>query len=446
MSVSPAAIRRISRQRADGRTRDFDGLTLLTVYLVLLFAVPSNLAFTALGSAGRPASLWAMFAGLWWCWWQVQRPAQSGWKLQPVRFAVFGLLIIGALSYSTALLRGLPADEANPADNGMLRLAAWAGILLVANDGLRNSEMLHRLLRRITWAVAILAVVGIAQFVTGNPLIDWISIPGMSSDLAVLDSRGGFVRASATASQPLEYGVVLCLTFPLAIVLALEDTTRTLIARWLPAALIAIASVLSVSRSELVGLLIGLVVLFPSFSGRARLVLGALGVLLAGMTAVLVPGLLGTIRGLFTGIAADPSTVSRTSSYDAAVELVSRFPLVGKGFGTLLARYHIFDNQYLLLAIELGLLGLIVFLTLLITALVSAGLARERATTRIDRQLARALLASALSGAVMLAFFDGLSFPMSAGMLFLVLGLCGAALRLFSPVGAPASAQSILTR
>ena len=446
MSASPAAILRISRMKTDVQTRGFDGLTVLTIYLVLLFAVPSNLTVTALGSAGRPASLWALVAGAWWCWWQVQRHVQSGWRPQPVRLAVFTFLLVGVLSYSTALLRGLPADETSPADNGMLRLAAWAGILLVANDGLRDIDALRRLLHRIAWAAAILAALGIAQFLTGNALIDWISIPGMSSDLAVLDSRGGFIRATATASHALEYGVVLCLTFPLALVLALEDTTRPLIARWLPAAIIALASVLSVSRSELVGLAVGFLVLLPSFSRRARLVLSALGVMLAGVIAVLLPGLLGTIRGLFTGIASDPSTLSRTSSYDAAVELVSRFPLVGKGFGTLLVRYHIFDNQYLLLTIELGLLGLIAFVTLVVTALTAAGLAREHAATHIDRQLALALLASALSGAVMMAFFDGLSFPMSAGLLFLVLGLCGAALRLFSSAPTPASAHSIFTR
>ena len=439
MSVSPAALLRISRLRPGGRTPDFDGLTVLTVYLILLFAVPSNLTITALGSAGRPASLWALAAGVWWCWWQVQRYVPSGWQPQPVRLAVFAFLVIGALSYSTALLRGLPADETNPADNGMLRLVAWAGILLVANDGLPDADALRRLLRRIMWAAALLGGLGIAQSLTGNPLIEWISIPGMSSDFAVLDSRGGFIRASATASQPLEYGVVLCLTFPIAVILAMEDRTRSLLARCLPAAIIAFASVLSVSRSELIGLAVGFVVLLPSFSRRTRLIFSALGIALAGVIAVLVPGLLGTIRGLFTGIAIDPSTLSRTSSYDDAIELVSRFPLVGKGFGTLLARYHIFDNQYLLLTIELGLLGLLSFLALAITALVAAGVARERAATRIDRQLALALLASALAGAVMMAFFDGLSFPMSAGALFLILGLCGAALRLFSNPPVPAS-------
>lgn len=431
MSVSPAALLRLSRSNLSGRGRGFDGLSVLTVYLVLLYAVPSSLTITALGSAGRPASLWALFAGVWWCWWQIQRPVPSGSGLQPVRLALFALLTIAMLSYATAMLRGLPADETNPADNGMLRLAAWAGMLLVAHDGLSDVEALRRFLRRIAWAGAIVAGLGIAQFFTGNALIDWISIPGMSSDIAVLDSRGGFPRASATASQPLEYGVVLCMTFPIAIVLAMEDMARWPLARWIPAGIIAIASVLSVSRSELIGLVVGILVLLPTFSGRARVVLGSLALALAAATAVLVPGLLGTIRGLFTGITNDPSTLSRTNSYEAAGELVSRFPLVGKGFGTLLARYHIFDNQYLLVAIELGVLGLIAFVTLVLTALAATGLARERAVARIDRQLTQALLASALSGAIMMAFFDGLSFPMSAGLLFLILGLCGGAFRLF---------------
>jgi len=432
VSVSPAALLRLSRRKRSGGGRGFDGLTVLTVYLVLLYAVPSNLTITALGSAGRPASLWALAAGVWWCWWQIQRQVPSGLKPQPVRLALFALLAIAALSYATAMLRGLPADETSPADNGMLRLVAWAGILLIAHDGLSNVDALRRFLRRLAWGGAILAALGIVQFFTGNSLIDWISIPGMTSDLSVLDSRGGFTRASATASQPLEYGVVLCMTFPIAIVLAMEDRARRPLARWIPAALIAVASVLSVSRSELIGLVVGVLVLLPTFSRRSRLILVSLVLALGAATSVLVPGLLGTIRGLFTGIASDPSTLSRTGSYDLAVELLSRFPVVGKGFGTLLARYHIFDNQYLLLAIELGVLGLLAFLALVITALVSAGLAREHAVAPIDRQLAQALVASALTGAMMMAFFDGLSFPMSAGLLFLVLGLCGGSLRLFS--------------
>lgn len=446
MNISPAALLRLSRRSPSTGERGFDGLTVLTVYLVLLYAVPSNLTITALGSAGRPASLWALMAGVWWCWWQLQRHAPSGSRPQPVRLALFALLVIAALSYAAAMLRGLPADEINQADNGMLRLAAWAGVLLISHDGLFDAAVLRRLLRRIAWAGAILSCLGIMQSLTGNSLIDWVSVPGMSSDITVLDSRGGFIRATGTASHPLEYGVVLCMTFPIAIVLAMEDKARGLLARWLPVAIIAIASVLSVSRSELIGLVVGVVVLLPTFSGRSRLLVGFLGLALAGVTAMLVPGLLGTIRGLFTGITTDPSALSRTNSYDAAGELVSRFPLVGKGFGTLLPRYHIFDNEYLLLAIELGLLGLFAFLTLVITALISAGLAHERAVAPIDRQLAQALVASALAGAITMAFFDGLSFPMSAGILFLILGLCGGSLRLSPNRSAQASSQPILTR
>lgn len=40
--------------------------------------------------------------------------------------------------------------------------------------------------------------------------------------------------------------------------------------------------------------------------------------------------------------------------------------------------------------------------------------------------MSRALAASLLTAAVLLLFFDGLSFPMSAGLIFFLSGLCGA--------------------
>ena len=46
--------------------------------------------------------------------------------------------------------------------------------------------------------------------------------------------------------------------------------------------------------------------------------------------------------------------------------------------------------------------------------------------------LARSLLAYAAAGAVLMAFFDAFSFSISAGLMFLVLGLCAAAPRLLN--------------
>jgi hypothetical protein len=427
------------------RPSAIDGLTVLSVYLVLLYAVPSSLTITALGSAGRPASLWALASTMWWCWYQLQRHASAPTRAQLVSRALLLFLAVGIASYAWAMLRGLPVDEVSPADNGLLRLLAWAGILLVANDGLTSAAEFRLLLWRISWAGALLAVLGILQFLTGSSLLDWISLPGMSSDLAGLaglDARGGFTRASATASHPLEYGVVLCVAFPIALTLAMEDYSRSRSVRWIPAGVIAVASVLSVSRSALIGLVVGVLVLLPTWSRASRALFGALGSALVVIVGILVPGLIGTIRGLFAGITTDPSAVSRTSSYEAATELIGRFPFVGKGFGTLLPRYHIFDNQYVLLGIELGLVGLAAFLALFICAIVSAASARARAFTSLDRQLSQSLIAGIISGAVLLAFFDGLSFPMAAGTVFLVLGLCGSARRLLGESWLPSDSAN----
>lgn len=432
------------RRSPDG----IDGLSVLTVYLILLCAIPSSLTITALGSAGRPASLWALAATLWWGWYQLQRLQPSGAGPQYVRRAIFVLLGLAAISYAVAMLRGLPSDEISPADNGLLRLVAWAGILLIANDGLSTPDEFRTLLRRIALVGGLLATLGILQFLTNSALIDWLSIPGMSSNLpnlAGVDARGGFVRASATASHPLEYAVVLSIAFPISIVLAMEDSTRSRLVRWFPVAAIAVASVLSVSRSALIGILVGLFVVATAWPGRVRATFGVLGVALVIVIAILVPGLVATTRSLFTGLPDDSSAISRTNSYGVALDLLGRFPLVGKGFGTLLPRYYIFDNQYVQLTIELGLLGLVSLLAVLGAAVASAASARRKAFYSLDRHLSQALVAALSAAGLQMAFFDGLSFPIAAGMLFLTIGLCGAAKRLLAN-DPPAVFQPIATR
>jgi len=449
MTPSTQAKTRAAAAATIGPRRGIDGLTVLTVYLVLLFAVPSGLTITALGSAGRPATLWALGAALWWCWHQVQRQSPLAPGPRRVSAALFALLAVAGFSYACAMLRGLPTDEVSPADNGLLRLLAWAGILLVGIDGLPTAAELRALLRRLAWAGGAMATLGIIQFLTGNLLLEfWHFVPFTVWDAPnadALDQRGGFVRASGTAIHPLEYGVVLTMAFPIALALAIENRSKHRLLPWLPVAAITVASLISVSRSTLIGLAVGLLIMLPTFSRGVRVLVVAAGGALAVAIAVLVPGMIGTIRGMFTGLASDPSTASRTNSYETAVDYMSRFPVVGKGFGTFITKYHIFDNQYLLLAIELGIVGLLAFLILIVAGIVSAAEARRSATDSLDRQLAQALVAALVAGGLMLAFFDGLSFSMSSGTFFLVLGLAGGARHLFA-VGATAPGQSVATR
>jgi O-antigen ligase len=105
-------------------------------------------------------------------------------------------------------------------------------------------------------------------------------------------------------------------------------------------------------------------------------------------------------------------------------------PIVGRAFGTFLPEYIIVDNQYLGLLVELGVLGLAMFLALIASGLSCAWRARRLAVDNEMRQMSQSVLASLAAIAATFAFFDGLSFPMAAAMLFVMLGVAGALWRI----------------
>ncbi|MCU1514575.1 MAG: O-Antigen ligase, partial [Microbacteriaceae bacterium] len=408
-----------------------DAVTLLTVYLVLLCALPSALSIAALGSIGRPATIWALGMAVWWLVGRIQRRVPSSSQFQPVRLGMYALVLTVVASFTVAMLGGIPPSQSTTATSGLFTVVGWAGVLLVACDGIATRERMLVFLRRIAFAGALLAVLGLVQFVTGQTLVDGISFPGTitSTLLDGLPSRAGFARASGTALHPLEYSVVLCVALPIAIAVGVVDSRRGMLRRVLPIVLSGAAAVLSLSRSAVIGLALAVVVVLPALSTRVRWVL--LGVTAAMIAAVglLVPGLLSSITQLFTGLNEDPSAISRQNGIDVVLQFVANSPIIGKGLGTFVPDIYIFDNAYILLAIELGVVGLVVFVLLALLALGSAFQGR-RSPFAADRVIGQALMAAAIAGAVLFAFFDGLSFPQSAGFLFLVYGLCGAQRRI----------------
>jgi O-antigen ligase len=403
-------------------------VSFLTVFLVLLFAVPAGQSVTALGSVGSPALLWATAGGLWWCWHQLQRGADDSGG-GPVRVVAFVYLATVTVSYAGAMFRGLPSTESSPADTGLLKAFAWIGLVLLVSDGVPSYRRLLALVRRACLAAGVLGLLGLLQFATGQSLVDWLTIPGLSTGAdSALQVRSGFARSSGTASHPLEYGFVLSVMMPVALTLALWDTGRSPLRRWLPVSFIVLAAALAVSRSTLLGLAMGLLVLIPTWSNRMRLVaLGGVVALVAGVY-LLVPGMVGTIRGLFGG--EDSSTSSRIGSYDLVGQFIARSPAIGRGPGTFLPEYRILDNQLLQSAIEIGLLGVGALLALSATAAVTSLVWRSDRRPELVRRVGHGLGAACAVGAVLLATFDVFSFPMATGIYFLTIGMAGAHWRL----------------
>ncbi|MFT3877025.1 MAG: O-antigen ligase family protein [Propioniciclava sp.] len=414
-SVSPVAKK---------KKHPFDAVSLLTIYLVALYAFPSAGAIAAIGSVGRPSTLIGLVCLAWWILATIQRRRPRLGPAQPVRIALAVFLIIALLSYAAAHARGLPPGETTVTDSGLIRLASFAGVALLTMDGIQSKERFLTLLQRVAIGGAATATLGILQFATGEQLLAGVALPGFTSNGFGLEERGDLIRASAMAAHPLEYAAVLGCALPLALNRALFVSTATAAVRWYSSAAILVASLFAVSRSAVLSVVLGVAFLFPSWPKKTRGYLMIAAVFLLGVVYVLVPGMFGTLRSLFAG--SDASTNSRLHSWGPALEIWSAHPFIGRGFGTLLPRYRILDNAYLGLLVELGVLGLAAFVALVVAAFVVSLRASRRTADVALRTQTRALTASLSVAALLVALFDAFSFTMAAGTLALIVGLCGA--------------------
>ncbi|MHC3000549.1 O-antigen ligase family protein [Microbacterium sp. HJ5] len=410
----------------------WDAARLVIVYVVLLYAVPSNVTISSMGALGRPHFLWglAMFA-----FWAVSRlqwrsvDVVSTW--QPVRVAFVVFFVIALVSFAEAMLRGQPGDQVSQLITSMLRLLSWAGVLLVIIDGVRTMRDVSRIIRVVAIGAALLALLALLQSFTGQSYVDfWGSIPGLATGDGGIAERAGRIRPAATATHPLEFGTILNAALPLCVAGALSQgfgrgRARSSVAWWWGAsALLTVVALMSVSRSSIIGLAVAVVLIVPAMPRRTRLLVVLGGFAVIAVMVALTPGLVGTTLSLFTST--DGSTLSRTGALERLPGFVSASPLIGIGFGTFLPRYYVFDNGWAGLAIELGILGVVAFAGLIGAAVWSAWQARRRSESPLVGLTGHAVAASVITAAVVLAFFDGLAFPMSGGFLFVMMGLCAA--------------------
>lgn len=416
-------------------TQSFDVVTWLTIYLVLLLAVPSRLVVGPLGSAGAPSMLVGLASlGIWAVILLVRRRSADVLHFSPMRWALLALIVSCAISYVLAMSRPINEDEISPADVAMLSLMSWAGTMLLASDGIQKKRRIDDLVWRIVLATGALGLLGLAQFVLEQPIVDLIRIPGLTELApAELFVRNGLVRPSGTATHPIEYGAILAMALPLTLHVAFQHTHRKVLLRWPPVLVITAVIAISGSRSAYLCALAGVVVCLFAWTPVLRRWMISLALIGFVLVALLVPRMLRLLVTLFDDPANDTSITSRTDSFDLAWAFVVEHPLFGRGFGTFLPKYRIFDNQFLALLVSGGLVGVLALLALGFVALREMRrMARmaPAADAVAARDLAGSLSGAVVAGFVGMAFFDAFSFPMTMGTLFLILGIIGALSRL----------------
>ncbi|HEY0636341.1 MAG TPA: O-antigen ligase family protein [Pseudonocardiaceae bacterium] len=408
---------------------DVDQVTVVIGVIAVILLLPARLRIAPLGAAGTMSSLAGSAAFALWAWGRVWGQGWLATGRQPLRTSL--LLFTAAVLASDVAMGFRPHDavESRAADRGLIMLMASAGVALLVADAVPTKERLRGVIKAIVACGACLAGLGVLQFMAGVDVPGLLKLPGFELvDIGSNLDRSGFTRIVSTTSHPIELSVVLAMLLPLALHVAFTAEARERRRWWVCAGIIGFAAPLTVSRTAVLALVVGFLVIVPGFDARRRkivLIAGAVGIV---VMRVMVPGLVGTLRSLIFAYGGDPSIATRKSDYDYVAEFVAERPFFGRGWGTFLPdRYTYLDNQLLGGLIEVGVVGVVLLIGVYATGIALAAVVRRRSTDPVERDLALCLIAPMTISLVTWMTYDAMAFPTGRTLTFLCIG-CAAAL------------------
>jgi O-antigen ligase len=305
----------------------------------------------------------------------------------------------------------------------------------------------RRLARIILLGGAAAAVLGIGLYVispaTANRLLSALAVfgyPGGDVLRYIEDDPANAQRAIGTAVDPNFLGGVLATVGGL---LAPQVLSRkpVLGSRWLSLgafALVVGCLVLTFSRGAMVGLAVGMLLVVLLRYRRLLLVMAA-----AGLAILILPATRDYVLHFLQGVQGqDLATQMRFGEYKDALILIQRYPLLGVGFAGApeIDIYLGVSSAYLLIAEQMGLVGLTVFVLAMGTIFIWSFSKRQllyAAAQTADGQGqlllwlgAHAGLSAALVVGVVDHYFFELSFQPAGTLFWIFVGLCLAATRL----------------
>lgn len=431
--------------------------SLIVTYALVLFVVPSR--YTLQPYALSASALVALVVAVLWLSGRTRPEGDVPLRRQPVVVTILLLLLYLFTSYGLGHLHPMLPPVVRAADRNLLLLFAFTAVAVAAADGLRDRHQLYRVLGVIVAGAGITATIGVLQFVSGWDIATALRPPGFGIEggIGFIYERAGFPRVAGTARNPIEMGVVWAATIPLALHLAAHARSR--LARrssLLCAGLLVLALPMALSRSSIAALVIALVLLLPSWSPQRRFRLVTGGLVVFAAVTITFASLIGALGQVLTGAEGSQSLATRGKVRAAAVEMASDARWFGHGFGTYAPAATtcnafasrtaacVIDNLYSVQLIEIGYVGVGVFLGAFGVGAVMARRVRKRSPRAARGDLAQSLMAGMIA---MLAAGWGLNhmrYPMVGGLLFLYLGLIGAVHRQSLAAGADAGADDVV--
>ncbi|MBL0748511.1 O-antigen ligase family protein [Nocardioides baculatus] len=422
--------------------RTADATTLIALFVVLQFGLPATLVLDHLPMALRASTIVALGLGVLWFCTQMTTTLGAAKGSNPVRTAVFVYACVVLAVYGKSSFTYLDGDERASGDHAMVIVLSMICLALAICDGVRSRERIGFLLRVMVVGACWVSFVGIVQYLFLFDITGYLQLPGMQFgeryDLVLV--REGLPRVSGTTQHPIEFGVFSAMMLPLALHVAFTETRgrRWRGAWWGCVALIATGLMFSASRSAILALACTGIVLSFGWTARRRLWTVAAGLVFLVFIKLISPGLLGALVSLFRNAGNDDSVRYRTHDYDTAREAISANPLLGRGIGTWYSpKRVVFDNQYLLTLVDSGIIGLAAVLGMVFAAMycvrrvvvLSRVSPAPVGTTSRDRDLALSLGASLAAILPTYATFDFAAFSTVNSLMYLVVGVSGALLR-----------------
>ncbi|MCX2750277.1 O-antigen ligase family protein [Arthrobacter sp. MI7-26] len=354
----------------------------------------------------------------------------------PGRMALAALFLATCASYA-ALYAGITGGSTElaraSADRWLILLMASAGIALVIGEVIRTLSDAMVLIRALLAGAFFCCLVAVIQFVFRINPMDWFQyvMPGFTYNGGdtPFQSRGALLRVAGSTFHSIELAVVSAMLLPLSIWRLIYDKRGWIGYKLLGTILLIFAIASTVSRSGVLGLVVGIAVFIPFLPATPRIwALVASPIALAGLF-VSVPGLMSTLTGTITSSGTDPSISTRTNNYPRVEAMVMHRPILGAGPGNYVAdtAIHILDNEYLNAAVTLGLVGLIAMIIYLFVPGVTSILAARASRTPQLKSFVGAVGAGGLVAGICSLTFDSMSFPVFALTYPVLVGLGGAA-------------------